>query len=48
LSPYPGGVTLMEAISRFMRGERVNEIDTTVWPGNKGCSGMSQFNLLRN
>jgi hypothetical protein len=25
----------------------VNEIDTTVWPGNKGCSGMNQYNLQR-
>ena len=47
LSPYPQGQTLYEAVARFMAGERVNQIDLSTWPGNRGCSGLGQLTHLR-
>lgn len=47
MTPYPKGITLFEAVNKFLNGEKVNEIDQSTWPGNKGCNGMNQYNLLR-
>jgi hypothetical protein len=47
LSPYPNGMTLEVAIEKFLKGESVREIDSSTWPGNKGCSGYKQMHLLR-
>lgn len=47
VSPFPNGVTLEVAIDKFLKGEKVSEIDSSTWPGNQGCSGYKQFHLLR-
>lgn len=47
LAPDGNGQTLDEAIRKFLDNPTKSEwlLDYEEWPNNKGCSGVSSFNL---